>query len=135
MWIKKDDTDMITKKIPTPQYNILSHPCMDERSGGGLGMVYKDYITISSNKVTKNHNTMEYMRQSLRIKQTSIDICVIYRFPCISVIDFCRELVSESEESINLTSNRCMYIGNFNIHIDANNPETTKSMISWKVST
>ena len=84
-------------------------------------MVYKDYITISSNEVTKNHNTMEYMRYSLRIKQTSIDIHVIYRFPCTSVIDFCSELVSETEESINLTSNRCVYIGDFNIHMDANN--------------
>ena len=84
-WIKKDNTDMITKEIPPPGYNILSHPCMDGRCGGGLGMAYRDYITISPNKVTKNHNTMEYMRYSLRIKQTSIDICVINRFPCTSV--------------------------------------------------
>ena len=37
---------MITKEIPPPGYNILSHPHMDGRHGGGLGMVYKDYITI-----------------------------------------------------------------------------------------
>ena len=79
--IKKDDIDMATKEIPTPGYNILSHPCMDGRSGGGLGIIYKDYSTISYNKATKNHNTMEYMIYSLRIKQTSIDICIIYRFP------------------------------------------------------
>ena len=29
------------------------------------------------------------------------------------------------EESINLTSDRCVYIGDFNIHMDANNPKTT----------
>ena len=80
---------------------------------------------MNSNKMTENYNTMEYMRYSLRIKQTSIYICVIYRFPCTSVIDFCSELVSKIEESINLTSNRCVYIGDFNIHRDANNPETT----------
>ena len=125
MWIKKDDIDMITKEIPPLGYNILSHPHMDGRSGVGLGMVYKDYITISPNKATKNHNTMEYMRYSLRTKQISIDICVIYRFPCTSVIDFCSKLVSEIEESINLTSNRCVYIGDFNIHMDANNLDTT----------
>ena len=79
---------------------------MDGKSAGGLGMVYKDYITMSSNKVTKKHNTMEYMRYSLRIKQTSIDICVIYRFPCTSVTDFYSKLVSEIEECIKLTSNR-----------------------------
>ena len=125
MWTKKDDIDMITKKIPPPGYKILSHPCMEGRSGGGLGMVYKDYITISSNIVTKNNNTMEYMRYSFRMKQTSIDICVIYRFPSTSVIDFCSELVSKIEESINLTGNRCMDIGDFNIHMDANNLNTT----------
>ena len=81
-------------KIPLLGYNILSHPHMDVKSGGVLGMIHKDYITIRSNKATKNHNTMEYMRYSLRIKQTSIDICVIYRFPGTSVIDFCSELVS-----------------------------------------
>ena len=125
MLIKKDDVDMITKEVLPPGYNILSHPHIDRRSGCGLGMVCKDYITISSNRVTKNHNTMEYMRYSLRIKQTSIDICVIYRFPCRSVIDFCSKVVSEIEKSINLTSNRCVYIGDFNNHIDANNPDTT----------
>ena len=62
------------------------------------------------------------MRYSLRIKQTSIDICVI---PGTSVIDFCSELVIEIVESINLTSNRCVYTGDFNIHMDVNNPETT----------
>ena len=79
-WIKKDDIDMIAKEIPPPGYNIL-HPCMDGKGGGGLGMVYNDYITISPNKVTKNHNTMEYMRYSLRIKQTSIDICGNLQIP------------------------------------------------------
>ena len=116
---------MITKEITPPGYNILLHPCIDRRSEGGLGMVYKDYITMSSNKVTKNHNSMEYIRYSLIIKQTFIDICVIYRFPCTCVIAFCSELVSKIKESINLTSNRCVYIGDFNIHMDANNLETT----------
>ena len=65
------------------------------------------------------------MRYSLRIKQTSVDICVIYRFPGRSVNDFCSELASEIEENINLTSVRCVYIGHCNIHVDENNPETT----------
>ena len=63
------------------------------------------------------------MRYSLRIKQISIDICVIYRYPGRNVIDFYSELASEIEESINLTSERCVYIGHFNIH-DINNLET-----------
>ena len=124
-WIKKDDTDMVTREIPPPGYNILSHPCMDGRSVGGLGIIHKDYITINSSKVTKNHNTMEYMSHSLRIKQTSIDICVFYRIPGTSVIDFCSGLTSKIEENINLTSDRCVYIGDFNIHVDEDNPETT----------
>ena len=124
-WIKKDDIDIVTREIPPPGYNILSQPCMDGRSGGGLGIIHENYITINSSKATKNHNTMEYMRYSLRIKQTSIDICVMYRFPGTSVIDFCNELASEIEENINLTSDRCVYIGDFNIHVDEINPETT----------
>ena len=134
-WIKEDDIDIITKEIPPPGYNILLHQHMDGRSGAGLGMVYKDYITISSNKVTKNHNTMEYMRYSLRIKQTSIDICVLYRFPCTSVIDFCSELVSEIEESINLTSNRCVYKGTLTFTWMQIIWTQQLSMISWNVST
>ena len=65
------------------------------------------------------------MRYSLRIKQTSIYICVIYRFPCTHVTYYCSKLVSAIEESINLTSNRCVYVGYFNIHLDANNLDTT----------
>ena len=124
-WIKKGDIDMVTREIPPPGYNILSQPRMNGRSGGGLGIIHKDYITINSSKATKNHNTMEYIRYSLRIKQTSNDICVIYRFPGTSVIDFCKELASEIEENINLTSDRCVYIGDFSIHVDEDNPETT----------
>ena len=124
-WIKKDDIDMVIREIPPHGYNILSQPHMDGRSGGGLGIIHKDYITINSRKATKNHNTMKCMRCSLRIKQTSIDICVIYRFPGTSVIDFCNELASEIGENINLTSNRCVYIGDFNIHVDEDNSETT----------
>ena len=124
-WIKKNDIDMATKEIPPPGYNILSHPHMDGRSGGALGIINKDYITISSNKATRNHNTMKYMRYSLRIKQTSIDIFVIYRFPGTRVIEFCSEFASEIEENINLTSDRHVYIGDFNIHMDENNPETS----------
>ena len=70
---------------------------------------------------------MEYVRYSLRIKQTSIDICVIYRFPETSVTKLCSELMSEIEESINLTSDRCVYIMDFNICMDANNRETTSN--------
>ena len=110
-WIKKDDIDMATKEIPPPGYNILSHPHMDRRSGGGLGIIYKDYITISSNKATKNHNTMGYMRYSLRIKQTSIDICVICRLPGTSVINFWSEFASEIEESINNQCQMCVHRG------------------------
>ena len=127
---------MATKEIPPPRYNILSHPCMDGRSGGGLGIIYKDFITISSNKANKNHNAMEYMRYSLRIKQTSIDICVTYRFPGTSVIDFCSELASEIEESINLTSDRCVYIGDSTfIWMQIILKKKQLLMISWKVST
>ena len=93
--------------------------------GGGLGYVHKDYIIINSSKATRNYNTMECMRYSLRIKLTSIDICVIYRFLGTSVIDFCNELASEVEQNINLTSDRCVYIGDFNNHVDEDNPETT----------
>ena len=45
MQMKKDDTDVITKEILPPGYNILSHPHMDGKREGGLGMAYKDYIT------------------------------------------------------------------------------------------
>ena len=38
-WIKKDGTDMATKEIPPPGYNILSHPCMGGRSGCGLEII------------------------------------------------------------------------------------------------
>ena len=120
MMDQKGDIDMVTKEIPPAGYNILSHPHMDGRSRGGLGIIHKDYITINSSKATKNHNTMEYIRYHLRI-----DICVIYRFLGTSVIDFCSELAIEIQENIDLTSNRCMYIGDFNIYVDENNPETT----------
>ena len=46
-WIKKDDIEAITKEVPPLGYKIFSKPRTTGKNGGGLALVYKDYLTVN----------------------------------------------------------------------------------------
>ena len=72
-WLPSDDEDLRYKEVPPPGYNILSEPHADGRCGGGLALVYKDYLKP---KCRPSHMTelLELMNVDITIKGININL-------------------------------------------------------------
>ena len=125
-WIRKDDIESITKEVPPIGYKIFSKPRTTGRNGGGLALVYKDYLTVNE-LITKNHtfNTMEIQGYHVRLDHISINLYVIYRIPSKSIISFCDELLQVLENDIGKPADKTLFIGDFNIHVDDSSDSDT----------
>ena len=79
-WLPSDDEDLRYKEVPPPGYNILSEPLADGRCGGGLALVYKDYLKL---KCRPSHMTelLELMNVNITIKAININLYIVYRPP------------------------------------------------------
>ena len=125
-WIKKDDIEAITKEVPPLGYKIFSKPRTTGKNGGGLALVYKDYLTANE-LITENHtfNTMEIQGYHIRLDHISINLCVTYRIPSTSIISFCDELSQVLEEDIAKSADKTLLVGDFNIHVDDSSDSDT----------
>ena len=123
-WLPSDDEDLRYKDVPPLGYNILSEPHADGRCGGGLALVYKDYLKP---KCKPSHMTelLELMNVNITIKGININLYIVYRPPKGSVIDFCNSLAMILENNINTDKGKLLMLDDFNIHLDEeNNPDT-----------
>ena len=86
-WLPSDDEDLRYKEVPLLGYNILLEPHADGRCGGGLALVYKDYLKP---KCRPSHMTelLELMNVNTTIKGININLYIVYRPPKGSVIEF-----------------------------------------------
>ena len=125
-WIKKDDIEAITKEIPPLGYKIFSKPRTTGKNGGGLALVYKDYLTVNE-LITKNHtfNTMEIQGYHIRLDHISINLYVTYRIPSMGIISFYDELLQVLEEDIAKSADKTLLVGDFNIHVDDSSDSDT----------
>ena len=126
IWIRKDDMEAFTKDVPPIGYKIFSKPRTTGRNGGGLALVYKDYLTVNE-LLADNHifNTMEIQGYHVRLDHISINLYVIYRIPSTSVIAFCDELTQVMEDDIAKSANKTLFVGDFNIHVDDSSDSDT----------
>ena len=94
MWIKSDD-NLMSIHICPPGYNSMVEPRQD-RMGGGLAIVYKEYLNITKHEASK-YQTMELAE--FRIKPCAslpaTSLTIIYRPPDSNVLSFLHE-VSDS---------------------------------------
>ena len=115
-WLKPSD-DLESKQIAPPGYSCISHPQSDGRMGGGIAIVFKGHIKVK-NVENGQKETMEYGIFMFRIRDTVINLLVIYRFPNTSVITFCNELADVFEDKIQDLTGYVMLTGDFNVHMD-----------------
>ena len=126
MWIKKDDIEAITKEVPPLGYKIFSKPRTTGKNGGGLALVYKDYLTVNE-LIAENHtfNTIEIQGYHVRLDHISINLYVTYRIPSMSIISFCDELSQVLEEDIAKPADKTLLVGDSNIHVDDSSDSDT----------
>ena len=109
--------DLESKQIAPPGYSCISHPRSDGRIGGGIAIVFKGHIKVK-NVENGQKETIEYGIFTFRIRDTVINLLVIYRFPNTSVITFCNELADVFEDKIQDLTGYVMLTGDFNVHMD-----------------
>ena len=117
-WLKHDDIDANVKEIPPLGYKILSTPRKTNQTGGRITLVYRDNYNIKLLDCPKDMDTMEFQGYHMRFNNTTLNLFVIYRILSTSVLQFCNKLSLLFKSDLSNSSDKTLYIGDFNIHVD-----------------
>ena len=116
-WIKQDD-DHTQRELAPPWYKVLSYPQSDGHVGGGLAFILKDYLNVTDPTQNTTFSTMETHLITLKLQSINLSIRLVYRLPQVSVLTFCNEFLDMIERDFNVTKDKSIVIGDFNIHMD-----------------
>ena len=120
-WIRMEDSITEVQMCP-PGYKVYSVP-RNDRSGGGIAVIYKDSIVIKKNSVYYNIS-MEGADFTVTLPNNTIHLSVIYKPPDKSVLSFAYDLLNYMESNIN-SAGKSLFVSNFKIHVnDQSNPNT-----------
>ena len=108
----------MSKKPPPPGYKILSTPRKTNQTGGRIALVYRDNYNIKLLDCPKDMDTMEFQGYHMRFNNTTLNLYVIYQILSTSILQFCNELSLLFESDLSNSSDKTLYIGDFNIHVD-----------------
>ena len=81
-------------------------------------MVYKNHIKLQNHCILQTLKTMECGHFQIKFGSDMVSLFVIYHIPSTSVLQFCEEMVSILENSIKTITNKILFMGDFNIHMD-----------------
>ena len=119
-WLKSSDINgNLYHEVPPLGYNIISHPRLDRRQGGGIMIVLKKNIKVKYHTIRRKvFKTTEYANLSLHLNVKTINLYVFYRWLAKGIIAFCNELAGLLQENITNDKGDIILTGDFNIHID-----------------
>ena len=87
-------------------YKVLSFPRSNGRNGGGIALVHQDYYTVKQLNKLPDITTMEYQSFILCVNYLTVNLCIIYRLPSTSALQFCTEFLTMQENLIFNQGNR-----------------------------
>ena len=111
----RDDNTAAETQICPPGYKAISVP-RSNRWGGGIAIVYRDFITIQRSN-TYDYTTIECSDFAVSLPGLSLNLTVIYRPPGKLVHSFGSDFLDYMERNINSTG-KLLLTGDFNIHIN-----------------
>ena len=117
-WLKHDNINANVKEIPPPGYKILSTPRKTNQTGGRIALVYRDNYNIKLLDHPKDMDTMEFQGYHMRFNDTTLNLYVIYQILSTSILQFCNKLSILFKSDLSNSSDKTLYIGDFNIHVD-----------------
>ena len=112
-WIRMDDSITEVQMCP-PGYKVYSGPSED-KSGGGIAVIYKDSMPIKKNSVY-DYISMECVDFTLTLPNSTIKLSLIYRPPDKSVLSFSDDFLNYMESNIN-SAVKNLFVSEFNIHV------------------
>ena len=124
-WIKTNNN--ITPIQLCPQgYKCLSTSRTDKQEGG-IALLFKERLNIKQD--TKHDFTsMECMDYLISLPGQQVKLCLMYRPPEKSVLDFVLDFADYLEENINFRGEHLL-LGDFNIHINDKEHQDTISFM------
>ena len=122
-WLTSRD---VTAKleIVSPGYSFVHHPCSNNRTGGGIDLLYKDTINVM--KIDEGEKqSFEFSEWKIGTGSFRSRFIVLYRPPYsekhpVTMGTFLAEFAAFIE-SIILAPEPLIVAGNFNIHVDCGN--------------
>ena len=131
-WLKDGNNNCVECTAAHPDgYTLLHKPRLDRR-GGGVGIIFRDTITVKTECPFKAQS-FESSEYKLHIKSVYVRIVIIYRPPpsvknkCTSALFF-KELTSYLE-ILTVSSGKLIVLGDFNFHMES---DTDKDAVSFK---
>ena len=106
------------RELALPGYKFLSYPWSDGHVGGGLAFILKDHLKVTDPTQNTTFSTMETHLITLKLQSINLSIRLVYRLPQVSVLNFCNEFSDMIERDFNVTKDKSIIIGDFNIHMD-----------------
>ena len=70
MWLKGDD-EMAHKSIPPDGYKVISHPRTDGWNGGGIAVIYREFLRVNEEREMQNNQMMESNRFKIELSLCS----------------------------------------------------------------
>lgn len=80
-WLKADDTAAKLEIIPSG-YKLMNHPRIRHR-GGGVALVYKEFISVAMSKHSDNSSSsFEFSELSVKFGSFAAQHFIVYHPPC-----------------------------------------------------
>ena len=125
-WLQKDDRALISQ-LERNSFNFNHTPRSSSASGkgrgGGVALIVKKFIKLTKQQHhTESHSSGEFLHCCFSSDSTHFEIMVIYRSPSYHISPFINEF---SEFISDIHTDNTIIVGDFNIHVNNNNHDTT----------
>ena len=119
-WLKSADQTVIAELVPSG-YSIQQSPRPSSSRGGGVAVIHRDSINVSSSEC-QSFRSFEYIERKITSRSSSYIFVVVYRPPpstrnSLTVPLFLEEF-GKYLESVLITRSKILICGDFNFHLD-----------------
>ncbi len=102
----------------------------DERRGGGIAIIFKDHLSILLKSSTRDKKYTNFEHMECILNDNKLSICILYRPPPTKDNGFTTRMFLEEWhdflESLIMTTNEMIILGDFNFHLDVSNDIDTR---------
>ena len=115
--LSPDDGDQVLCTACPIGYSAINFPWPSGRRGGGIAVIFRDSVRVSSINFSFSSRAFEHSAGSVTLFSSSFYLSTIYRPPSLNTELFLSDF-SSLLELLTATPSKLLIIGDFNIHID-----------------
>ena len=108
-----DAPDTISMDIAPPGFRLLSAVSSNGRRGGGLAVIFKEHLKVSTAKLPLSPSSFEMQAINLIVGNINFTLLGIYRPPSTNTDTFLEKL-SDVLDAVNLTDRHSIILGDVN---------------------